>query len=115
MREIITSISKRKEIISFGSYWDGTFINLVITNETSNRIEIVDIIPTDELSRETMNKIDKNCLNRKLTISPNHSKTIKVGFYSRILSDEFDSLGANFELKYVSISRNTEKEKYVKD
>lgn len=113
--KFVQNISRcRSGKINFDSYWCEPYVKLIIINGTENDIKLIRFIMNDDESKETMNSIDPNFLNKKLTIPANSYKEITVGEYFRTFHDGVgDSKKASFRMEYVIVDKNSEKDSFV--
>ena len=100
--------------VSFNSYWDNPYIKLIIINGTKNDIKPIKFVFSNEESKQIMNDIDSNFLNKNFTIPANSYKEFTVGEYYRTLNDKVgNSLKADFRLEYAIINKNSERDSFV--
>ena len=100
--------------ISFKAYWYEPYIKLIVINGTNNDIKPIKFVFNDNESKQVMNDIDSNFLNKNFVILANSYGEISVGKYYRTFHDGVgDSLKANFRLEYAIINKNSERDSFV--
>lgn len=99
--------------INFNAYWSRLYVKLIIIKDTDNDITPIKFVLNDDESKETMNNIDPNFLNKNFVVPAHQHREIPVGVYYRAIENTEVSKKAKFRMEYSYLNKTTEKDSFV--